>query len=204
MDLSANYIEVADKLVILTGVESFAQHFRKAAELALMILPAVEIARREFLSICTGTRPDSPFNESICFPKRFLGGTWKSQDIAESCSKSIQEIFDCGFIVHFAFTEFPTRKHVNSVEPEKFSDKWLPESLLAVIKMRDYSIKVIPHVPIEGLIEGWFEHELRELIKSTWKIGLLKRMAVRSYFRATFFTGVALAFEYDLETRAAQ
>jgi hypothetical protein len=206
MDFSPRYHDIAEKFAVLMkpiGVESISQSFLRAVEIARIISPAVDLARREFLSICTGNRPGSPFSESLCFPRRFCGGSWKSQDVAESCSKSIQEVFDFGFLVHFAFTEFPTRTNFQTVDPEKFLNKWLPESLLAVVKIRNYSVKIVPQVPIEEVFTSWYEKVVKNLVKSSWKIGLLKRSRVRSYFRATFFTGLALAFEYDLATKTA-
>jgi hypothetical protein len=206
MDLSPRYHDIAEKFAVLMksfGVEFISQRFERAAELARITTPAVDLARREFLSICTGNRPGSPFSGSLCFPKRFLGGSWKSQDVAESCCKSIKEVFDFGSLVHFAFTEFPTRTNFQTVDPEEFRNRWLPESLLAVIRMRDYSVKIAPQAPIEEFFTGWYEQALKNLVKSSWKIGFLKRSRVRSYFRATFFTGLALAFEYDLATKTA-
>jgi ankyrin repeat protein len=205
MDFSPKYHDVAEKIVVLMtslGAESISQRFLRAAELARTISPAIDSARREFLSICSGNSPRSPFGEALCFPSRFLGGSWKSQDVAESCSKNIQEVFDFGFLVHFAFTEFPTRTNFQTVDPEKFQNRWLPESLLAVMKMRDYSEKMVPQVPIEEFFSFWYEKKVESIVKSYWKIGFLKRSAVRSYFRATFFTGIQLAFEYDLATKA--
>jgi len=206
MDLSPRYHDIAEKFAVLMksfGVEYISQRFLRAAEIARIISPAVDLARRDFLSICTGNRTDSPFSESLCFPRRFCGGSWRSQDVAESCGKSIQEVFDLGLLVHFAFTEFPTRTNFHTVDPEKFRNGWLPESLLAVIKMRDYSDKIVTQVPIEPFFTVWYEQAVKNLVKSTWKIGLLKRSSVRSYFRANFFTGLALAFEYDLATKTA-
>lgn len=207
MDLSPRYHDIAEKFAVLMkplGVGgSIPQRVLRAAEIARIISPAVDLARREFLSICTGNRPGSPFSEALCFPRRFCGGSWKSQDIAESCSKSIQEVFDFGFLVHFAFTEFPTRTNFLTVDPEKFRNRWLPESLLAVIKMPNYYVKIVPQVSIEAVFTAWYERAVKNLVRSSWKIGFLKRSMVCSYFRATFFTGLALAFEYDLATKTA-
>jgi hypothetical protein len=205
MDLSPRYQETAEKFAHLAmplGVDSVSQRFLRAVEVANTISPAVDLARREFLSICLGNTPESQFSGTLCFPLRFLGGSWKSQDIAESCSRSIQEVFDLGVLTHFAFTDFPTRLEFRTVNPEESRDSWLPESLRAPLEMRNYSVKVVPHVPIEGFFNFWYERAVKDLVKSSWRIGLFKRSRVRSYFQATFLTGLGLAFQYDLATKA--
>ncbi|MBU2621271.1 MAG: hypothetical protein KKD92_03015 [Proteobacteria bacterium] len=204
MDLTPKYLDVADKLSVLLkthDMSSFCPRFQKAAERAITISPAVDLARREFLSICIGNKPSSQFNKALCFPIRFLGGSWKSEITKESCSKSIQEIFDLGFLNHFSFTEFPTRNNFQTIDSEQLRNQWIPKSLLAPMKMQEYSEVIVPQVPIEGFFIMWYENAVKKLVKSSWKIGRLKRQRVYSYFRATFITGLMLALEYDLATK---
>jgi len=200
MENSPKFREVTKSYLLMLGKdksESLATHYLNAADLALKVFPAIKLGRQEFLSICFGTKPDSPFEKTLSFPTRFLRGKKRLIDIDDNFCNCIQETFDIGFVNLFAFTTVKTRNNFEVVDPQKLQDYWIPRSLKAPVMMQELINKVIPDVPVNNLFDHWYEKKVAPNLFLNINIKRMKRLKVRSYFWATFLSGMAFGIHYD-------
>jgi hypothetical protein len=76
--------------------------------------------------------------------------------------------------------------------------KWLRDAVIADIKLKGWAKEY-------GEAEKTFRHlydiEVEPVLKSVFKVGLLKSGVYRSYFRNIFYAGVLLALSIDLATQ---
>ena len=153
-----------------------------------------------FFSITTGMTKLQDM-QTMDFPYRFLKKT-KINDL--SCYSLESIIIDCfliGFIYHFIFTNFATRNKYETVDYDKLYDTWLPNTLVADIKMRAYNKD--HNMAPEKYFLNYYKKEIKNCssFNFVFKIGVLKRSKVLSYLKNIMFCGLLYGMNYDMATK---
>jgi len=141
------------------------------------------------------------YSDVLCFPRRFLkvASTFDLPNLQRvPLEEKLEKTFSIGLVSYWFNTVFPTRNDYMHVDFNSHIPKWLRDAVIADIKLKGWAKEY-------GEAEKTFRHlydiEVEPVLKSVFKVGLLKSGVYRSYFRNIFYAGVLLALSIDLATQ---
>lgn len=159
---------------------------------------------KPFFELVEGLRPIqvSPYMASMFLPQRFLGVDDPlnlSVNNYTTLDQAVQGCFYLGLFYHFTTMIFPTRKNVDTVNFDKLINEWLPNTLVANLKMREYNSEN------KGMPETCFccyykTNDYDMVFKKDFKVGFFKRPQIKSFLNNIFYSGIMFGMAYDLST----
>lgn len=184
-----------------------SDEYSKEKRLAKVVFDKVKPKCEIFIAMVEGPIGGSEIGKPeiervMCFPMRFLNqpSTATMPDaLRVTIEDVIEETFFLGLRCYLFLWTFPTRAEVQRVNMDALFHMWLPDALVADMKMKTYN-KELHGLPAR-VFEFYYSSKIERALKEQFRLGFWKRSKCRSYFGNLFFSGARLGMYFDLMTK---
>jgi len=195
-----------EKIMTELGYSMLGQQsalYEQTKQVANAIYCKIEPDCEKFVAVIEGKQEVmiEGYSSLMCFPRRFLK-VMSTSDLHSlqrvPLEEKLEKTFSIGLVSYWFNMGFPTRNDYMNVDFNAHIAKWLRDSVIADHKLKGWAKEY-------GEVEREFRHlydvEVEPVLKSVFKVGLLKSGVYRSYFRNIFYAGVLLPLSIDLATQ---
>jgi len=188
-------------------LEQQSSLYKQTKQVANAIYDEVKPDCEKFIAVLEGTQEVTieGYSDTLCFPRRFLkvASTSNLPTLQRvPLEEKLEKTFSIGLVSYWFSVVFPTRNNYMNVDFNAHIPKWLRDSVVADMKLKFLAEESKQE---GGGVDMVFRHlydvEVEPVLKSVFKVGLLRRGVYRSYFRNIFYAGVLLPFSIDLATQ---
>lgn len=189
--------------------DPLSEGYRDAKSVGETIFALVMPVLETFLSVVEGRRRGSDIGfpkveTALCFPKRFLKAAsteFLPTESRSALSYCLGMTLLLGLMSHVTIAKSPTRANVATVDVDSLFRQWVPESLIADMRLAEYD-KQLQGLPSD-LSKSYYTSAVEPMLRRQFKLGFWTLPKCWSYFNDLFFAGAYLGLILDRMTQEA-